>query len=40
MEGRGKAVKIVAALLITLPPGLPCRVILCERDIDEVLDST
>lgn len=36
---RGKAVKIVAPLLAALPPGLPCRVILCERDLDEVLDS-
>ncbi|HXM45272.1 MAG TPA: tetratricopeptide repeat protein, partial [Bryobacteraceae bacterium] len=38
-EGRGKAVKIVAPLLAALPPGLACRVILCERDLDEVLDS-
>ena len=38
-EARGKAVKIVAPLLAALPPGLPCRVILCERDLDEVLDS-
>ena len=38
-EGKGKAVKIVAPLLAALPPGLPCRVILIERDIDEVLDS-
>jgi len=38
-EGRGKAVKIVAPLLAALPAGLPCRVILIERDIDEVLDS-
>ena len=35
----GKAVKIVAPLLAALPPGLPCRVILSERDLDEVLDS-
>ena len=35
----GKAVKIVAPLLSALPPGLPCRVILSERDLDEVLDS-
>jgi hypothetical protein len=39
MEGRGQAVKIVAPLLAGLPPGLACRVILCERDLDEVLDS-
>ena len=38
-EARGKAVKIVAPLLAALPPGLPCRAILCERDLDEVLDS-
>lgn len=36
---RGKAVKIVAPLLAALPPGLVCRVILIERDLDEVLDS-
>ena len=38
-EGHGKAVKIVAPLMGALPPGLPCRVILCQRDLDEVLDS-
>ncbi len=38
-EARGKAVKIVAPLLAALPPDLACRVILCERDLDEVLDS-
>ena len=38
-EARGKAVKIVAPLLAALPTRLPCRVILCERDLDEVLDS-
>ena len=38
-ESRGKAVKIVAPLLTALPPDLPCRVILCERDLNEVLDS-
>jgi hypothetical protein len=38
-EGRGKAVKIVAPLLFALPPGLACRVILSERNLDEVLDS-
>jgi len=36
---RGRAIKIVAPLLVALPPGLACRVILCERDLDEVLDS-
>jgi len=39
LNGRGKAVKIVAPLLPALPPGLPCRVIFTERDLDEVLDS-
>ena len=39
LEGRGKAVKIVAPLLSALPPGLPCRIIFTERDLDEVLDS-
>ena len=38
-EGRGKAIKIVAPLLAALPEGLACRVILSERDLDEVLDS-
>lgn len=38
-EARGKAIKIVAPLLPALPQGLACRVILCERDLDEVLDS-
>jgi len=38
-EGRGRAVKIIAPLLAGLPPGLPCRVILIERDLDEILDS-
>jgi predicted AlkP superfamily phosphohydrolase/phosphomutase/tetratricopeptide (TPR) repeat protein len=38
-EARGRVVKIIAPLLVALPPGLPCRVILCERDLDEVLDS-
>ena len=38
-EARGKAVKIVVPLLTALPAELACRVILCERDLDEVLDS-
>lgn len=38
-DARGKAVKIVVPLLAGLPPGLACRVIFCERDLDEVLDS-
>jgi len=36
---RGRAIKIIAPLLARLPAGLACRVILCERDLDEVLDS-
>jgi len=39
LEARGRAVKIVLPLLTGLPAGLACRVILCERDLDEVLDS-
>jgi tetratricopeptide (TPR) repeat protein len=39
LEVRGRAIKIVAPLLAALPPGLACRVILCERDLDQVLDS-
>ena len=38
-EERGRAIKIVAPLLNAVPAGLPCRVILCERDLGEVLDS-
>ena len=38
-ERRGGAIKIIAPLLAALPADLPCRVILCERDLDEVLDS-
>ena len=38
-DARGKAIKIIASLLVALPPELPCRVILIERDLDEVLDS-
>lgn len=36
---RGKAVKIVSPLLRHLPPGLPCMVILMERDMEEILRS-
>jgi hypothetical protein len=38
-EGRGRVIKIVAPLLAALPPDLACRVILSERDLEEVLDS-
>ena len=36
---RGHAVKLVHALLPHVPDGLPCRVILLERDLREVLAS-
>jgi len=39
LEERGRAIKIVAPLLAALPEDLPCRVILSERDLEEVLDS-
>jgi len=39
VETKGKAIKIVAPLLSALPAGLACRAILCERDLEEVLDS-
>ena len=39
LEAKGKAVKIVAPLLGALPAGLACRVILIERDLNEILDS-
>jgi predicted AlkP superfamily phosphohydrolase/phosphomutase/tetratricopeptide (TPR) repeat protein len=39
LDARGKAIKIVAPLLAALPTRLACRVVLCERDLDEVLDS-
>ena len=39
IEAKGKAIKIVAPLLAAVPPDLPCRVILSERGLEEVLDS-
>jgi hypothetical protein len=36
---RGKAVKIVAPPAPALPPGICCRLILMERNLDEILDS-
>jgi predicted AlkP superfamily phosphohydrolase/phosphomutase/tetratricopeptide (TPR) repeat protein len=39
LDARGRAIKIVVPLLGALPPGLACRVILCERNLDEVIDS-
>ncbi len=38
-ESRGKVVKIVAPMIPNLPDGLPCRVILIERDFDDILAS-
>jgi hypothetical protein len=38
-EGRGKVIKILVPVLAALPPDLACRVILIERDLEEVLDS-
>jgi tetratricopeptide (TPR) repeat protein len=38
-QARGKVVKIVAPMIPTLPDGVPCRVILIERDFDEILAS-
>jgi predicted AlkP superfamily phosphohydrolase/phosphomutase/tetratricopeptide (TPR) repeat protein len=38
-EARNKAVKIVAPLLVGLPPGVPCRVIFIDRNLEEILAS-
>jgi len=38
-ETRGKVVKIVAPMIPNLPEGLSCRVVLIERDLDEILAS-
>ncbi len=38
-SARGKAVKIVVPLLQAIPSGIPLRVIVIERDLDEILDS-
>ena len=38
-EGRGKVIKILVPVLAALPTDLACRVILIERDLEEVLDS-
>jgi predicted AlkP superfamily phosphohydrolase/phosphomutase/tetratricopeptide (TPR) repeat protein len=38
-QARGKVVKIVAPMIQYLPEGVPCRVILIERDLDEILAS-
>jgi predicted AlkP superfamily phosphohydrolase/phosphomutase/tetratricopeptide (TPR) repeat protein len=38
-DAEGKAVKIVAPLLPSLPPGAGCHVIFIERQLDEILSS-
>ena len=38
-QARDKVVKIVAPMIPNLPDDLPCRVILIERDIEEILAS-
>jgi predicted AlkP superfamily phosphohydrolase/phosphomutase/tetratricopeptide (TPR) repeat protein len=38
-DARGKAVKIVAPLISHLPDGVPCRVLLTERDINDIIAS-
>jgi predicted AlkP superfamily phosphohydrolase/phosphomutase/tetratricopeptide (TPR) repeat protein len=38
-DARGKAVKIVAPLIPDLPDGVPCRVLLTERDINDIIAS-
>jgi|694.fasta_scaffold75839_3 hypothetical protein len=38
-QARGKVVKVIVQLLQFLPAGLPCQVVLMQRDIDEVLES-
>ncbi len=38
-QARGKVVKIVAPMIPNLPQDLPCRVILIERDLNDILSS-
>ncbi|MFN0053945.1 MAG: alkaline phosphatase family protein [Planctomycetales bacterium] len=38
-QSLGKAVKIVAPVLRYLPEGIPCRIVLIERHLDEILSS-
>ena len=38
-QARGKVVKIVAPMIPNLPDGVPCRVVLIERDLEEILAS-
>lgn len=38
-EARGKAVKIITQLLPHLPAELPCRILMMERPLDEIVES-
>jgi len=38
-QARGKVIKIVAPMIPNLPEGVPCRVILIERDLNDILAS-
>ncbi len=38
-DARGKVVKIVAPMIQNLPQGIPCRVILIERNLEDILAS-
>jgi hypothetical protein len=38
-QARGGVIKIVAPMIQSLPEGIPCRVILIERDLDDILAS-
>jgi predicted AlkP superfamily phosphohydrolase/phosphomutase/tetratricopeptide (TPR) repeat protein len=38
-QARGKVIKIVVPMIPNLPDGVPCRVILIERDLEEILAS-
>lgn len=38
-QAQGKVIKVVAPLIPFLPPGLQYRVVMMERDLDELLDS-
>ncbi len=38
-QAKGRVVKIVAPMIAYLPEGVPCRVVMIERDLDEILAS-
>jgi hypothetical protein len=38
-EARGRSIKIISLLLYDLPPGLPCRILFMQRNLDEILAS-